>query len=118
LNNIKKYIYYLNFISWKELFEEIKDQLDEYDYSFKESQESLYDDILKQQKSEKNKKKNTQLKEPKLSMKIEYKKIHINYTNIERIFVKFYLIDLEILFSTSPFFKQVNNYKCSLKYTY
>jgi len=99
---------FLNEYSWRELFEEIKDQLDEYDISCKEGAESLYYDILNNLKSEKNKKKETLLKEPKLNMKIDNKLIRINYTNIEKIYIKFYFIDLEILFSISPFFKQVN----------
>ena len=51
--------------------------------------------------------KNAFLKEPKLTFAIENQNINITYQNMDYIIIKFYLIDLEVLFSRTPFFKQV-----------
>lgn len=45
--------------------------------------------------------------EPKLGFVIENKSLQITYANISKINIKFYFIDLEILFSRRPFIKQV-----------
>jgi hypothetical protein len=40
---------------------------------------------------------------------IENKVIHIDYINIDKILFNYYSIDLELLFSKSPFINQVLN---------
>jgi hypothetical protein len=46
--------------------------------------------------------------EPNLSFSIDNKSLQILYSNITSLTVKFYLIDLEILFSRTPFITQVH----------
>jgi len=86
------------------LFEEIEDQLVEY------SGEEIYGDMDKLIDEEKKKKQLTKeviAAEPKLSFSIENKNLQITYSNVTSINIKFYFIDLEILFSRRPFLKQV-----------
>jgi hypothetical protein len=45
--------------------------------------------------------------ESKLSFTVSDKSLKITYSNISKFTIKFYLIDLEILFSRTPFIKQV-----------
>ena len=88
---------------WCEMFEEIEDQIIEY-----EGKEicSDIDAILDEEKKKKQKVKNVIEAEPKLVFTIENKsQLNISYSNISEIFIKFYLIDLEILFSSTPFIK-------------
>jgi hypothetical protein len=65
------------------------------------------DSLLNEEKKKKINIKNAFLKEPKLSFKIENKIINLTYSNLDYVVVKFYLIDLEVLFSRTPFLKQV-----------
>jgi len=53
--------------------------------------------------------KNAILTEPKLELTIENKSLQIIHSNISSLTIKFYFIDLEILFSRTPFIKQVIN---------
>jgi hypothetical protein len=57
--------------------------------------------------NDKSNKKN--MKEPSLSLTIENKTLQILYSNIDEINIKFYEIDLEIVFSMNPFIKQNKN---------
>ena len=50
---------------------------------------------------------NNSVEEHNLSFEIENKSLKINYCNTSLITIKFYQIDLEILFSMKPFIKQV-----------
>ncbi len=54
--------------------------------------------------------KNVIKSEPRLSFTVENKSLQIQYSNIGNLSIKLYLIDLEILFSRTPFIKQVNKY--------
>jgi hypothetical protein len=88
---------------WRELFEEIEDQLLEY------QGKATFDDIDMIMDEERKKKQTSKFvaeKEPKLSFTIENKSLQIIYSNLSSINIKFYLIDLEILFSRTPFIKQ------------
>ncbi len=89
---------YKNFplVFWREKFEEIEYQLNE--YNKKPAQEELENDknLLKQMKSN----------EPMLNFNIENKKLSILFSNLDFINIKFYEIDLEILFSRNPNFIQ------------
>lgn len=42
---------------------------------------------------------------------IENKTINIDYLNIDLVIIKYYIIDLELLFSKSPFLNSVIFYK-------
>lgn len=88
---------------WKDLFEEIEDQLLEYDG--KVSMDDI-ESIMDEQKKKKQTNKIAIQTESKLSFTIENKQLQILYTNINSVTIKFYLIDLEILFSRTPFIKQ------------
>ena len=54
-------------------------------------------------------KKELKEKEPKLTFSIEKKKLEIIHSNIKQITIKFYLIDLEILFSRNPSISLMND---------
>ena len=91
---------------WRELFEEIDDQLIEYEGL------EIFSDVDSLMDEERKKKQLTKLidvHEPKLSFKLEQQDLNIKYQNIKQITVKFYLIDLEILFSRTPFIQSVKS---------
>lgn len=88
------------------MFMEINDQLLEFDGIEK------YDDMdaLLEEENEENMKKLNKMKgekEEKLSIEIKENSIDIVYSNISSLTVKYYLIDIELLFSRNPFMKQV-----------
>lgn len=90
---------------WRNLFEEIEDQLLEYEgaYNFDGIEGML-------EKLNKNKSSNTfkiaALEESKVSFSVESSNINLVYYNCSSVKVKFYLIDIETLFSITPFIKQ------------
>jgi hypothetical protein len=43
-------------------------------------------------------------KEPSCVMKVEDGQVKLSYFNVSRITIKYYVLDLEVLFSQSPFF--------------
>jgi len=47
--------------------------------------------------------------EPQLDFVVEDQVIHIDYINIDRVTINYYIIDLEILFSKTPFLNQKSN---------
>ena len=86
---------------WKNMFNEIEDQLNEYDGTI-----NFDEEINKEQEELANMNKYiAELKEA-LNMEIKDQIISIIYKNISEIKVKYYLIDIEILFSRSPFVKK------------
>lgn len=85
---------------------EINDQLLEFDGIEK------YDDMdtLLEKEYEENMKKLNKMKgekEEKLSIEIKKNYIDVLYSNISSLTIKYYLIDIELLFSRNPFMKQV-----------
>eukprot|EP00347_Sterkiella_histriomuscorum_P021579 403333486 len=90
-------------LHWRKLFKEMKDQLQEID----EANGPVQD--LKQVKTDNfeeddRQRKRKQVKvEPQLDFVIENKVLQIDYNNIENIRINYYQIDLEILFSKTPF---------------
>lgn len=93
-------------ISWRILFLEILDQLNEVDgeedNDLQFDAENISDDTKKA-----NYKKSIK-KEPTLNAEVinnEFKVV-IESTNIRNVTIKFYLIDVEILFSRTPFLKE------------
>ena len=86
---------------WKNMFNEIEDQLNEYDGTIHFDEE-----INKEQEELAKKDKYKAESEEALSMEIKDQIISIIYKNISEIKVKYYLIDIEILFSRSPFVKK------------
>ncbi len=40
---------------------------------------------------------------PSFDLKVEAKKVHLDYQNVDRILVNYYLMDIELLFSRNPF---------------
>jgi hypothetical protein len=82
---------YNNFtiISWKNMFKEIEDQLNEYDGIID------YEKIFEEN--------NNTIKTDKRSLSVERRneELVINYKNISEITIKFYLIDVELLYTTN-----------------
>lgn len=88
---------------WNELFEDLNDQLFEYE----EKEKCIdIDSILDIEKKNKQQTKKLIKQDTKLQFSVENKSLKITYANISSITVKFYLIDIEILFSRTPFIKQ------------
>lgn len=89
-------------IHWRMLFIEILDQLKEFDG--KEDQDSDIDleDI---DKKKENLKKSKKL-EPTLDFNITEKECFVDFTNVESVTVKYYIVNPEILFTRAPFLIQ------------
>ena len=87
--------------NWKNMFNEIEDQLNEYDgkVNFDEEINKEEEELSKQNKYKSE-------MEEMLNMEIRDQTINIIYKNISEIKIKYYLIDIEILFSRSPFVKK------------
>jgi hypothetical protein len=99
----KKYTDYPMF-AWRLLFLEMQQQLRDFDGEDEDMGEIDND-------NEDQFKKNIEISkklEPSLTVELEKKDITIEYLNIPKIDVKFYIVDLEIMFSRTPFLKQVN----------
>jgi hypothetical protein len=89
--------------NWKNMFNEIEDQLNEYDGKI-----NFDEEINKEEAELLNKDKYKAEAEESLNIEIKDQVINIIYKNISEIKVKYYLIDIEILFSRSPFVKKTN----------
>ena len=87
--------------NWKNMFNEIEDQLNEYDGKI-----NFDEEINKEQEELSKKDKHKAESEEALNIEIKDQSINIIYKNISEIKVKYYLIDIEILFSRSPFVKK------------
>lgn len=89
-------------ITWRMMFAEITDQLKEFDGTDDTDSEINLEDI------DKKKENLTKMKklEPTLDFKINNKTCSIQYTNIESINVKYYIVNPEILFTRAPFLVQ------------
>jgi len=87
--------------NWKNIFNEIEDQLNEYDGKI-----NFDEEINKEQKELSKKDKHKIESEEALNVEIKDQIINIIYKNISEIKIKYYLIDIEILFSRSPFVKE------------
>ena len=85
-------------LSWKNMFNEIEYQLNEYD------QINNYKEKIKNEEDESSQKvKDNSESGQELSIDIKNKEINIIYKNVSELVIKYYLIDIEILFSRSPF---------------
>ena len=87
--------------SWKNMFSEIEDQLNEYDGKI-----NFDEEIEKEEKELSKKEKHKAESEEILNIELKDQDINILYKNISEFTVKYYLIDIEILFSRSPFVKK------------
>ena len=104
--------YYKDFpmIHWKEKFQEIEDELLEYEN--KENMENIPMDIIEEEnKDMKTIIKDLKEKEPNLSFNIENKegKIILFHNNINEVIIKFYFIDLEYIFTREPQLSEIFN---------
>ena len=97
----KKYADY-PILAWKVLFTEILDQLEEFEEGIDYDEDI---DQLDETKKKANLKKSINL-EPTLHWELEGKSIKVEYNNIPKITVKYYVIDPEVLFSRAPFLNQ------------
>jgi hypothetical protein len=91
---------YLNYpaLSWRLMMVDMKEQLKEY-----EGNECDKDIDREEENSKQRNKRKSILVEPQLSIDLDGKYVVVDYMNIEAITLKYYIIDLEILFSRSPF---------------
>ena len=89
-------------ITWRMLFTEIIDQLNEFDGTEDNDSDIDLEDIDKKKENDKKAKK----LEPTLDFKIEDMKCNVDYTNIDSLTIKYYIVNPEILFTRAPFFSQ------------
>ena len=87
-------------ITWRLLFLDMDQQLKEYDgVNIEEGT------VEGEERKEVGKKKQIKT-EPQLGIVLEGKEVVVDYNNIAEVAVKYYIIDLEILFSRAPFLTQ------------
>ena len=92
-------------VAWRLMFLEILEQLNEYDGDVDFESDLNVDDESEQGKK-KNYKKSKNL-EPTITCELENNDtISIETANIKSVYIKFYIIDVEILFSRTPFLKE------------
>ena len=87
--------------NWKNMYNEIEDQLNEYDGKI-----NFDEEIVKEEKEKSKREKNKAESEEILNIELKDQDINILYKNISELTIKYYLIDIEILFSRSPFVKR------------
>jgi hypothetical protein len=87
---------------WKGLFQEVHEQLEEYDGTLNLDTIMFQDD---DHKKKDNLKKSKNLA-PVLDATLDRKEIVLDYMNIPKVEVKYYVIDPELMFSKSPFLTQ------------
>lgn len=99
---VDKYVNY-PVTQWRNMFIRLKNQLDEFDG----------DQVVKGQENEEVQISKNQMqadKEEALSSKMSMcngqHKLEISYTNLKQVTIKYYIFDLEVLFSIHPFIKQ------------
>eukprot|EP01022_Parablepharisma_sp_SALTPOND_P023502 TRINITY_DN4_c0_g1_i6.p1 TRINITY_DN4_c0_g1~~TRINITY_DN4_c0_g1_i6.p1 ORF type:complete len:2304 (-),score=338.43 TRINITY_DN4_c0_g1_i6:3914-10825(-) len=95
---------YLNYpvITWRLMFLDMDQQLKEYDgINIEEDMENVEEEERKEVSKKKKIKTETQL-----NIALEGKDVVVDYNNITEVTVKYYIIDLEILFSRTPFLTQ------------
>ena len=87
---------------WKSLFKEVQEQLLEYDDTLE------LDDKIDQHDEDKMKEnlKKSKNMAPVLECHIDRKDIVMDYLNIDKVDIKYYVIDPELMFSKSPFISQ------------
>ncbi|CAD8054408.1 unnamed protein product [Paramecium sonneborni] len=90
---------YLNYpiIHWRNIFYDVANLLAEYDGDDDENQKLQTETTVKQKQTEQAKKEET------LQSTIEGNQIQITYSNLNKVVIQFYKIDLEILYSRNPF---------------
>ena len=109
--------YYKEFplMHWRQRFEEIEDELLEYENKENleniENKDDIEMNVVEEDKYKKSLIQELKEKEPKLSFNIENKegKIVLLHSNISEINIKFYFIDLEIIFTREPKISEIIN---------
>ncbi len=93
---------YINYpvITWRLLFLDMDQQLKEYDG------ENIEEGTVEQEDRKEVSKKKQIKTEPQLAIALEGKEVVVEYNSITEVAVKYYIIDLEILFSRAPFLTQ------------
>ena len=87
---------------WKRLFQEVHEQLQEYDGTENLDHTIDHNDEFKKRE---NLKKSKNLA-PILECHLDKKDIVVDYVNIDKVDIKYYVIDPELMFSKSPFISQ------------
>ncbi|MDG2469884.1 MAG: hypothetical protein P8M80_11435 [Pirellulaceae bacterium] len=82
---------------WRNVFLEIGNQLNELD--------GKGTDLVDNENRE-NVQDNLAIQTPSFDFKVDSKQIEINYQNVERVQVNYYVMDVELLFSRNPFVQQ------------
>lgn len=87
----------------------MSDQLKEIDDVYRPDNEEMKEEVrVDNFKDTEQELKRKQVKmEPQMDFTIEHKTIHIDYVNIDNVKINYYIIDLEVLFSKTPFLTQV-----------
>lgn len=104
---VGKYISY-PVLHWRSLFKEIAEQLKEIDESYKpkaQEEEKKSEKLDNFEDNEYERKRKQVRMEPQMDFTIDNqtKTIIIDYINVEKVKINYYLIDLEIMFSKTPF---------------
>jgi hypothetical protein len=91
------------------LFKEIAEQLKEIDESYKPQQKKEEVKFDNFEDTEHERKRKQVKMEPQMDFTVDNltKSIIIDYVNVDKVRVNYYLIDLEILFSKTPFISSV-----------
>ncbi|MFT7642356.1 MAG: hypothetical protein ACI9G1_004113 [Pirellulaceae bacterium] len=84
-------------VRWREAFASVRSQLDE----FEGNEAKVVDDENREQQQTK-----LANSEPSFDFKVEAKKVSIDYQNLTKVKVNYYLMDIELLFSRNPFVQQ------------
>ena len=95
---------YINYpvITWRLMFLDMDQQLKEYDG---QETEEIPETTQEERKDVGGKRKAISV-EPQLSVVLDGKDLILDYSNIPDVVIKYYIIDLEILFSRAPFLTQ------------
>ena len=91
-------------VSWRLMFFDIAEQLREYDGEEEEEEFKDKDAKMRAAKQAKQDK-----KEPKLAAKIEGDELQLETSNVAQVTLKFYFVELEVLFSRQPFLGSSSN---------
>jgi len=84
---------------WRNVFVSIDRQIDEIGSG---------DAEIVDQKSRNQRQAELAATEPSFEMKVEAKKVHLDFENLKRVAVNYYVMDIELLFSRNPFVQQTS----------
>jgi hypothetical protein len=97
---------------WQVLFKEIADQLLEIEMGRNPIEEIKFDNF---QDTEQERKQKQVMTEPQMELSVSSSErcLRIDYVNVASVRVAYYPIDMEVLFSKSPFMSKESHDECS-----